>query len=125
MTTHDEQRRKKFRQAAFVYLHVAILYEATVWVLHGADRLPARGPVALWLLLGAAITAFVVWGLWSWQNAWLARIVWGLGAFRLPFLVRHAFVPGPDPVLPAAFYLTALVVVLINLAALARAGWDL
>lgn len=125
MTNHAVAREAKFRQAAFVYLHVALLYEASVWVLHGADRLPDRGPVAVWLLAGAAVAAFVFWGLWSWQNAWLARIVWGLGALRLPALLEGAFLPEADPALPPSFYLTALVVVLVNLAALARAGWNL
>lgn len=125
MTTHAPARQAKFRQAAFVYLHVALLYEAAVWTLHEAGRLPARGPVAVWLLAGAAIAAFVFWGLWSWQNVWLARIVWGLGALRLPALIGGAFVPAADATLPPSFYLTALVVVLVNLAALARAGWDL
>lgn len=125
MTAHAPARQAKFRQAAFVYLHVAILYEGTVWALHGSGRLPDRGPVAVWLLAGAAIAAFVFWGLWSWQSAWFARIVWALGALRLPTLIEGAFVPDPDPALPPAFYLTALAIVLVNLAALARAGWDL
>ncbi len=126
MSAHSAARQTKFRQAAFFYLHVAILYEAAVWVLHGAGRLPAgRGPVAVWLIAGAAIAAFVFWGLWWWQNVWVARVVWALGALRLPALVRGAFVPAEGATLSPAFYVTALVVVVLNLWLLARAGWDL
>lgn len=136
-------RTRKFRQAAFVYLHVGLLYEAAVWSMRGTGLLPAeRGPVWLWLLAGAVFVAVVVWGLWSWRNAWFARAIWALHALRLPALVDGAFlgggfgagssgagageaVGGAVPGLPSSFYLTALVVVLVNLAFLARAGWDL
>ncbi len=105
---------------------MGILYEAAVWTAHGAGVLPGgRGPVWVWLLFGAAIVAFVFWGLWSWQNRWLARIVWGLHALRLPALLEGAFLASPDREIPSDFYLVALVVVLVNLAFLARAGWDL
>lgn len=91
-----------------------------------AGLLPeARGPVWVWLLVGAALVALVFWGLWSWRNRWFARTIWGLHALRLPFLIERAFVPGAGGRLPSDFYLTALVVVLVNLAFLARAGWDL
>lgn len=119
-------RRAKFRQAAFVYLHVALLYEAAVWVMHGAGRLPAgRGPVAVWLLAGAVIAGAIFWGLWFKRSVWLARIVWALGTLRLPALLRGAFLPVEDAALPPSFYLVALVVVIVNLWMLARAGWDL
>jgi hypothetical protein len=109
---HAPERAAKFRQAAFVYLHVGLLYEAAVWVLWRAGQLPsARGPGWLWLLVGAAILAVVFWGLWRWQNVWFARAIW-------------AFLREPG-VLPPAFYLTSLIVVLINLWMLARAAWDL
>lgn len=119
-------RETKFRQAAFVYLHVGLLYEAAVWSLHQAGRLPAeRGPVWVWLLFGAAIVAVVFWGLWSWQNAWFARIVWALHALRLPALIEGGFLRPAEVALSASFYVAALVVVLVNLWMLARAGWDL
>lgn len=125
-STASVPRETKFRQAAFVYLHVGLLYEAAVWSLHGAGLLPAdRGPVAVWLVVGAAIVAFVFWGLWSWQNAWLARIVWGLAALRLPSLIEGAFLGSAEARLPGSFYGAALMVVLVNLWMLARAGWDL
>lgn len=126
MNAHAPARRAKFRQAAFFYLHVAILYEAVVWVLHTQGRLPAeRGPVAVWLLLGLGIAAAVFWGLWWWQNVWVARVVWFLGAFRIPGLLEGAL-RAPDAAdLPPTAYLGALVVVLVNLWLLARAGWDL
>lgn len=145
MSSLSTQRRRKFRQAAFVYLHVGILYEAGVWSLRGTGLLPAdRGPIWMWLLMGAAIVAVVFWGLWSWRNAWFARAVWALHALRIPTLLEGAFLqdaggagPGPSPAaggdaaaaaaeaLPPSAYLAALVVVLVNLAFLARAGWDL
>lgn len=122
----EDRRSAKFRQAAFAYLHVGLLYEAAVWAMHQGGALPAdRGPVWVWLLVGAGILAAVFLGLWSWQNRWFARIIWGLHALRLPALIEGAFLPGAGSRLPPSFYLTALVVVVVNLAFLARAGWDL
>lgn len=121
-----DPRARKFRQAAFVYLHVGLLYELGVWVLWRRDLLPgSRGPVWLYLVMGVGIVAFVFWGLWSWRNAWLARIIWGLHALRLPALLEGAFLPPADSLLPPDLYLAATGVVLINLWMLARAGWDL
>lgn len=122
----DQARRAKYRQAAFVYLHVGLLYEAAVWSMAGAGVLPAgRGPVWVWLAVGAAIVAFVFWGLWSWRNRWFARAIWALHALRLPALIEGAFFPAAAASLRPAFYLVALAVVLVNLGFLARAGWDL
>ncbi len=119
-------RTVKFRQAAFVYLHVGLLYEVVVWVLWREGMLPAsRGPAALWLVLGALITAAVFLGLWRWRNAWFARAIWALHALRLPALVSGAFFPEPGAALPPSLYLFALPIVLVNLWMLARAGWDL
>lgn len=123
---HPPERAAKFRQAAFVYLHVGLLYEAAVWSLHGAGLLPAdRGPVVMWLAAGAAIIAFIFWALWWWQNVWVARIVWVLGVLRLPALIEQSFFPAEGTRLPGSFYGVALAVVLVNLWMLARAGWDL
>lgn len=122
----SRSRSRKFRQAAFVYLHVGILYLFAVWVLDGVGLLPEeRGPVWVWLGMGVAILAVVFWGLWSWQNRWFARLIWALHALRLPALVENAYFPAPETQIPPPFYLTALVVVLVNLWMLARAGWDL
>lgn len=121
----SDRRRAKFRQAAFFYLHVAVLYEAAVWTLHGAGRLPSRGPIGLWLIAGGAIAAAVFWGLWVRHSVRVARGIWLLGLFRLPALIRGAFLPSPDASLPPSFYLVALAVVTLNLWLLARAGWDL
>lgn len=119
-------RARKFRQAAFVYLHVGLLYEFGVLALWRVGMLPTeRGPVAVWLAFGAVIVLLVLWGLLSWQNVWFVRIVWGLHALRLPALIGGAFLPTPAGMLPESFYQFALVVVLINLWMLARAGWDL
>lgn len=123
---HAPERALKFRQAAFVYLHVGLLYEFAVLAMWQDGMLPTeRAPIGVWLLLGAAVMVLVVWGLWQWQNVWFARIIWAIHGVRLPALIGGAFFPGPDAVLPEGFYLTALIVVLINLWMLARAGWDL
>ena len=119
-------RETKFRQAAFVYLHVAILYEAAAYVMARNDMLPSRfGSPWLWLLFGAIVAGIVFTGLWRWQNAWFARIVWAIHGLRIPALIRGAFFAAPDARLPPAFYITALFVVSVNLWMLARAGWDL
>ena len=119
-------RRRKFRQAAFVYLHLGLLYEAGVLEMsrHGLVS-ESRGPIWLWLGLGALVVGLVFWGLWSRQNAWVARVIWALGVFRLPPLIGGAFFPLADARLPSSFYLVALIVVTVNLWMLARAGWDL
>lgn len=44
---------------------------------------------------------------------------------RLPALINGAFFAGTEERVVPAFYLTAIVVVMINLWMLARAGWDL
>ncbi len=121
-----EARARKFRQAAFVYLHVAILYEAAAYVMAEQGVLPSRlGGPAVWMVLGAAIAGAVFMGLYAWQNVWVARIIWALHGLRLPALIRGAFFVEAGARLPPAFYLTAMVVVVINLWMLARAGWDL
>lgn len=120
-------RAVKFRQAAFVYLHVAILYEAAAYAMWRAGRLPHTrlGPPALWLVLGAVVAGLVFVGLLRWQHPTFARVVWLVHGLRLPALVHGAFFAGASPVAPPAFYLAALVAVMINLWMLARAGWDL
>ena len=122
----ETPRGRKFRQAAFVYLHVGLLYLSAVYAMAGAGHLPEeRGPVWVWLLLGALLLAAIFWGLWSWQNVWFARVIWALHALRLPALIQGAFFPDPGASLPGSFYLTAMIAVLVNLWMLARAGWDL
>jgi hypothetical protein len=120
-------RAVKFRQAAFVYLHVAILYEVAAYAMWRAGRLPATrlGPPWLWLILGAAVAGLVFVGLLRWQNVVFARVVWLVHGLRLPALVQGAFLTSSSVALPPAFYLTAIVAVMINLWMLARAAWDL
>jgi hypothetical protein len=117
-------RDVKFRQAAFVYLHVGILYEAGVFAVWRQGLLPdTRGPILLWLLIGALITALVFWGLAYWRNAWFARAIWLMHGARIPGLIERAFFDAGT--IPSSFYLVALGVVVVNLWMLARAGWDL
>ncbi len=119
-------RSAKFRQAGFVYLHVAVLYESTAYAMLRAGLLPSRfGSPWLWLLAGGLVAAVVFVGLYRWQNDRFAQIVWALHGLRLPALVGGAFFAAPDAVTPPAFYITAIVVVVVNLWMLARAGWDL
>jgi hypothetical protein len=121
-------RARKFRQAAFVYLHVAILYEATGIAMWRADMLPASrmlGPGWVWLILGAVVGAIVFVGLLRWQNAIFARVVWVVHGMRLPTLISYAFISTVEGAMTRAFYITAIVVVTINLWMLARAAWDL
>jgi hypothetical protein len=120
-------RATKFRQAAIVYLHVGILYEAAAWVMWREGLLPeARGPAWLWLVFGAVITILIPYILWHWHRTWIALTVWALHALRLPAVINGAFfVPAAGGEIAAGFYVTALVVIVINLGFLARAAFDL
>jgi hypothetical protein len=123
---HEQKRGRKFRQAAFVYLHVALLYEFVVLVLWREGLLPStRGDGPVWLAVGAGITAFVFWGLWRWQHPRFAQAIWVLHALRLPALIRGAFFADVATVVPPGLYRMAIPIVLVNLWMLARAGWDL
>ena len=119
-------RTRKFRQAAFTYLHIGLLYEFGVYVLWREGHFPtARGPALLWLLLGAAIMLFVFWGLLRWQNVHFARVIWALHSLRLPTLIDNAFFPSPQATVTPDLFLAAIPLVLINLWMLARAAWDI
>jgi hypothetical protein len=118
-------RAGKFRQSAFAYLLVGVLYEGAAYAMWQRGLLPqGRGPGWLWMLVGAAIVSLVVWGLWKWQNVWFARVVWVIHALRVPVLIEGAFFPLATARLSPEFYLTALVVVVANLWMLGRAAWD-
>ena len=121
-----DARSRRFRLAAFAYLHVGLLYESTVYVVWQRGRIPAsRDAFVLPSLFGGAlIVALVFWLLWHRKSVWTARIVWGVHALRLPALIEGAFFNAGHG-FPPHFYTAALIVVLINLAFLARAGWDL
>jgi len=126
LPTRDGTRSLKFRQAAFVYLHVAILYEVAAYAMWKNGLLPAQfGPPLLWLVAGSVVAGAIFAGLNWWQNVWLARVVWLLHGLRLPALVEGAFLRGGEGRIAPSFYLLAIVVVIINLWMLARAGWDL
>lgn len=125
-TAHEPARARKFRQAAFVYLHVAILYEAAALAMWRAGVLPAsRGPAWVWLLLGALVAGAIFFGLLRWQNVWFARVIWVIHGMRLPALIGSAFISTVEGGLTRGFYITAIVVVTVNLWMLARAAWDL
>jgi hypothetical protein len=123
----DDARARKFKQAAFFYLQMGVLYEAAILALARRGMLDARAgaPYWVWLLAGAGIVALVFWLLWSRRSVWTARVIWGLGLFRLPALIEGSFFPTEGSAIPGSFFLTGLVVVFINLWMLARAGWDL
>lgn len=121
-----ERRETKFRQAAFVYLHITLLYEAGAWAMWRRELLPVdRGPPLLWLVAGLAIGLTIFFALLRLQRPWIARAVWLVHGLRLPALVSGAFFAGEGARFVPSMYLTALVAVVINLWMLARAGWDL
>lgn len=118
-------RAAKFRQAAFVYLHVAVLYEAAAFAMYREGLIPSRfGPPAAWLLIGGLVGLAIFVALLRWHNPWLARVLWGFNVLRLPAMIRSAFF-AETAAAPPAFYIMAIVVILINAWMLARAGWDL
>jgi hypothetical protein len=122
----ETPRDQKLRQAAFAYLHVGILYEAAAWVMVQRGALPTRfGLPTLWLLGGAVVVALIFWLLYFKRSVWTARLIWATHALRLPALIGGAFFPAEATRFAPGFYITALVVVVINLVFLARAGWDL
>ncbi len=127
VTAARAPRATKYRQAAFVYLHVAILYESAAYAMWRANMLPASrvGPGWLWLVLGAVVAVVVFFALLRWQNAIFARVVWAVHALRLPALMGYAFISTTEGAMTRAFYVTAIVAVTINLWMLARAAWDL
>jgi hypothetical protein len=120
-------RERKFRQAAFVYLHVGLLYEFAVYSMWRAGLIgDVPGHPLAWLAGGAVVVAAVVTGLWRWRNPWFARGVWAIHGLRLPALIEGAFLrPADTGAVPSSFYLVAIFAVLVNLWILARAGWDL
>ena len=121
-----ETQTRKMRQAAFAYLHVGILYESAAFVMAQEGMLPDRfGPPLLWMAAGAAVVALIFWLLWFRTSVLAARLVWAVHALRLPALIGGAFFPAADARFTPGFYVTALVVVVLNLGFLARAGWDL
>ena len=85
----------------------------------------SRGPAWVWLILGALVAGAIFLGLLRWQNVWFARAVWLLHSMRLPALISSAFISTVQGELSRGFYITAIVVVVINLWMLARAAWDL
>ncbi|MQA90457.1 MAG: hypothetical protein GEU90_09505 [Gemmatimonas sp.] len=126
-TPNHTPRARKFRQAAFVYLHVGLLYEFSVYAFWRAGLLEGvPGHPVAWLLAGAAIVAIVFWALWFRQSIPFARVIWAIHGLRLPALIQGAFLrPAGEGIVPPSFYLLAILVIVLNLWMLARAGWDL
>jgi branched-chain amino acid transport system substrate-binding protein len=104
-------RATKFRQAAIVYLHVGILYEAAAYVMWRQGMLPeGRGPAWIWLVFGAAFAILIALALWRYHRPWVALTVWAIHALRLPAVIKGAFfVPAGTAEIAAGFYVTALV----------------
>jgi hypothetical protein len=125
--TETAARDQKFRQAAFVYLHVTILYDVAAYVMWRNDLLARNwGPPPAWIAAGLVVGLAITYGLLKWKHrVWLARGVWLIHGGRLPSLMTGAFLVSETRPLSPAFYQMAIVVVLINMWMLARAGWDL
>ncbi|MEE8134944.1 MAG: hypothetical protein V3T56_07795, partial [Gemmatimonadales bacterium] len=102
-----EARTRKFRQAAFAYLHVAILLEATAYVMLRTGAFTDRfGPPVMYLLLGGGFAGLIVWSLYSLQNVWITRLVWAVHSLRLPSLISGAFFAGEAARFGPSMYLT-------------------
>lgn len=124
---HGEARERKFRQAAWVYLHVGILYEAAAYSMVKAGAMPTGGwgPPTAWLVAGALVALGVFWALLRWRNPWFARAIWVFWILRLPTLMEGAFFRGTDGEIATSLYAMGIVVAVINLGFLARAAWDI
>jgi len=120
-------REMKFRQAAFAYLHAAILREASAYEMWRAGLLPFSplGSPVPWLVAGAAAAGLVFAGILFWQNVHFVRVIWALDAVLLFPLIRYAFFAGADRPIPRSFYVFGIGVIVITLWMLARAAWDL
>jgi len=120
-------RELTLRQAAFVYLHAAILREESAYEMWRAGLLPFSplGSPLPWLIAGAAVAVLVFFGILRWQNVNFVRVVWALDAVLLFPLIRYAFFAGADRPIPRAFYIVGIGVIVITLWMLARAAWDL
>lgn len=120
-------RELKFRQAAFVYLHAAILREAAAYEMWRAGLLPFSplGSPLPWLVTGAFVALLVFFGILRWQNLVFVRVIWALDAVLLFPLIRYAFFAGADRPIPRSFYIVGIGVIVITLWMLARAAWDL
>jgi hypothetical protein len=123
----EATRERKFRQAAWVYLHVGILYEAAAFTMVKVGVMPTGGwgTPEVWLVAGALVALGVFWALLRWRTAWFARAVWVLWILRLPTLMEGAFFRGTDGEIATSFYAMGIVVAVINLGFLARAAWDI
>ena len=83
------------------------------------------GPPVMYLFLGGGAAALIVWSLYALQNVWITRLVWAVHSLRLPSLINGAFFAGEAARFVPSMYLTGIVMVVVNLWMLARAGWDL
>ena len=121
-------RQTKFRQAAFVYLHRAVLFEAAAYVMWKQGLLPNTrrgGPPGMWLFIAPVMFGAVFYGLLKWRTPWFYMALWLLEAGLLPTLIHFAFVSTDTGIMSPGFYLTGLVVIVFTMWMLARAVWDL
>ena len=87
-------RVAKFHQAAFVYLHVAILYEAAAYVMMGGGGVPIGVSAWFWLGAGVLVAGLVFVGLYRWRNVWFARVIWVNPWSSAPVLDRRGVFRG-------------------------------
>jgi hypothetical protein len=120
-------RHLKFRQAAFVYLHAAVLREAAAFEMWRNGLLPYSplGSPTPFLILGAVVAGVVFFALLRWHNVHFVRLLWLVHMVWLVPLIRYAFFASAERPIPRSFYMMAMVVVVIAAWALARAAWDL
>lgn len=120
-------RHHKFRQAAFVYLHAAILREAAAFEMWRAGLLPYSplGSPTPFLIIGAIVAGVVFFALLRWHNVHFVRLLWLVHVIWLFPLVRYAFFAGAERPIPRSFYMMAIAVVVVAAWMLARAAWDL
>lgn len=108
------------------YLLMGVVYEGAVLIAWRNGFAPTdRGPVGLWLVVGAVVLGAIVWGLWTWRNVWLPRVLLVFNAGRVIAVMGPAFVLEAERGFSPAFYQLETVMLLINMWMLARAGWDL
>ena len=121
-------RALKYRQAAFVYLHRSVLWEAGSYVMWKQGLLPNTrfgGSPGTWLIIAPFVFGGVFYALLRWQNPWVFGALWIMEAGLLPTLIHFGYVSTDTGIMSHGFWITGMTSILIVLWMLARAGWDL